>query len=70
MKDCTKTNANCTEKENDFKYNYLVMSMTDGQINLDKEKGITLEDALENATNPDDLMLKIKGIDRKSHCGN
>ena len=33
-------------------------------IKLYKDKKITLEDALENATNPDDLMLKIKGIDR------
>ncbi len=33
-------------------------------IKLYKDKIITLEDALENATNPDDLMLKIKGIDR------
>ncbi|PKM92864.1 MAG: type IV pili twitching motility protein PilT [Elusimicrobia bacterium HGW-Elusimicrobia-4] len=34
-------------------------------IKLYKDKKITLEDALENATNPDDLMLKIKGIDRE-----
>lgn len=34
-------------------------------IKLYKDKKITLEDALENATNPDDLMLKVKGIDRE-----
>ena len=34
-------------------------------IRLYREKIITLEDALENATNPDDLMLKVKGIDRE-----
>ncbi|MEW6556162.1 MAG: PilT/PilU family type 4a pilus ATPase [Elusimicrobiota bacterium] len=33
-------------------------------IQFYKEKKIILEDALENATNPDDLMLKIKGIER------
>ncbi|MFH0948550.1 MAG: PilT/PilU family type 4a pilus ATPase [Elusimicrobiota bacterium] len=32
-------------------------------IKLYKDKKITIEDALENATNPDDLMLKIKGIE-------
>ncbi|MDD5687030.1 MAG: PilT/PilU family type 4a pilus ATPase [Elusimicrobia bacterium] len=34
-------------------------------INLYKEKKITLEEALENATNPDDLMLKITGIEKE-----
>ncbi|MBN1385084.1 MAG: PilT/PilU family type 4a pilus ATPase [Elusimicrobia bacterium] len=31
-------------------------------IQLYKEKKITMEDALENTTNPDDFMLKVKGI--------
>jgi twitching motility protein PilT len=33
-------------------------------IYLYKEKKITLEEAVDSATNPDDLMLKIKGIGR------
>ena len=34
-------------------------------IHLYKDKKITMENALANSTNPDDLMLKIKGIDRE-----
>ncbi len=36
---------------------------------LYKEGKINLEDAIDNATNPDDLMLKIRGVDRGGAIG-
>lgn len=49
---------------------YYGMHTFDQDLYMLYKKGrITLEEALENATNPDDLMLKIRGIGTESGVG-